>query len=87
MKHSKVKSESPKMDTSVFKGKKEMTKSKKYSNLIEELAVRSVYNEQKKPGRKTATKTSCPCQKQNFILKVIERNKGNFDKPLKMKVI
>ena len=42
MKHAKVKSESPKMDTSVFKGKKEMAKSQKYSNLIEELAVRSV---------------------------------------------
>ena len=39
MKHAKVKS---KMDTSVFKGKKEMAKSQKYSNLIEELAVRSV---------------------------------------------
>ena len=42
MKHAKVKSESPKIDTSVFKGKKEMTKSQKYSNLIEELAVRPI---------------------------------------------
>ena len=40
MKHAKVKSESPKIDTSVFKGKWQ-TKSQKYSNLIEELAVRS----------------------------------------------
>ena len=67
MKHAKVKSESPKMDTSVFKGKKEMAD--KVTKIFQPhkrigCKVCQIYNEQKKPGRKTATKTGCPCQKQ-----------------------
>ena len=44
MKHAKVKSESPKMDTSVFKGKKEMADkvTKIFQPHKKELAVRSV---------------------------------------------
>ena len=76
MKHAKVKSESPKMDTSVFKAKKEMADK-----------VTKIFQPHRrigcKPGRKTATRTGRPCQKeQNFILKIIEGNKDNFDKLL-----
>ena len=87
MKHATVKS--------VFKGKKEMAD--KVTKIFQPhrrigCKVCQIYNEQKKPGRKTTTKTGCPCQKeQNFILKIIERNKDNLDKLLdkllKMKVM
>ena len=67
MKHAKVKSESPKMDTSVSKGKKEMAdKVTKIFQPHKRIGCKAcqIYNEQKKPGRKTATKTGYPCQKQ-----------------------
>ena len=67
MKHAKVKSESPKMDTSIFKGKKKMAD--KVTKIFQPhrrigCKVCQIYNEQKKPGRKTATKTGRPCQKE-----------------------
>ena len=67
MKHAKVKSESPKMDTSVFKGKKEMAD--KVTKLFQPqkrigCKVCQIYNEQKKPGRKTVTKTGRSYQKE-----------------------
>ena len=54
MKHAKVKSESPKISTSVFKGKKEMTdKVTKIFQPHRRISCKAsqIYNEQKKPGR------------------------------------
>ena len=58
MQHAKVKSESPKMDTSVFKGKKEMAN--KVTKIFQEFAVKSV----KFIMTKKAWKTGYPCQKE-----------------------